>query len=136
MRFFHRKKKQTPTVIIIALIDVLIVLLIFMMVTTTVKNQPAVRLALPEARQAAEGAAGDNLIVTIEPEAPHLYIGALPVTFDRLQAELAAAVAKNPKLSVTLNADTQVPWGQIVRIMDASKAAGIQSVNARIRQTP
>ena len=52
MRFFVRKRRQTPTVIIVALIDVLIVLLIFLIVTPTFKQQPSLRLALPESSQA------------------------------------------------------------------------------------
>jgi len=56
MRFFVRKRKQTPTVIIVALIDILIVLLIFLMVTTTFKQQPALRLALPESTQSQKSA--------------------------------------------------------------------------------
>ena len=52
MRFYIRKRRQAPAVIIVALIDILIVLLIFLMVTTTFKQQPALKLALPESSQA------------------------------------------------------------------------------------
>jgi biopolymer transport protein ExbD len=65
MQFNVHKRRQTPTVIIISLIDVLLVVLIFLMVTTTFKQQPAVRLALPESRQAKPGATENALVVTI-----------------------------------------------------------------------
>ena len=52
MRFVIRKRRSTPTIIIVALVDVLIVLLIFLMVTTTFKQQPGLKLALPESSQA------------------------------------------------------------------------------------
>ncbi len=40
--------------------DVLIVLLIFLMVTTTFKQQPSLRLALPESSQAQKEGANEN----------------------------------------------------------------------------
>ena len=66
MRFYVRKRRQVPAVIIVALIDVLIVLLIFLMVTTTFKQQPALKLALPESSQAQKSGANESapLIVT------------------------------------------------------------------------
>ncbi len=70
MRFFVRKRRQTPTVIIVALIDILIVLLIFLMVTTTFKQQPALRLALPESSQAQKSGANETppLVVSVDAE--------------------------------------------------------------------
>jgi biopolymer transport protein ExbD len=74
MNFSIRKRRQTPTVIIVALIDVLIVLLIFLMVTTTFKQQPSLRLALPESTQAQKSGANENntvLIVSIDEHGTH-----------------------------------------------------------------
>ena len=66
MQFATRKRRGTPAVIIVSLIDVLIVVLIFLMVTTTFKQQPALKLALPESNQQKTGATADALIVTIQ----------------------------------------------------------------------
>ena len=55
---------------------------------------------------------------------------ALPVTADRLKSELAARSAKNPKLKLAISADKSAPFGQIVKIMDAAKAAKVEAVNA------
>src|ERR1043166_4552353 len=97
MRFFVRKRKQMPAVIIVALIDVLIVLLIFLMVTSTFKQQPALRLALPESSQAQKTGANENapLIVTIDAQG-NLRWGtdARPITADQLKAELASQAGK------------------------------------------
>ncbi|NDD39996.1 MAG: biopolymer transporter ExbD [Verrucomicrobia bacterium] len=48
MQFTVRKRRNPPAVIIVSLIDVLMVVLIFLMVTTTFRQQPAVKLTLPE----------------------------------------------------------------------------------------
>src|SRR6266550_9483278 len=101
MRFFVRKRKQTPTVIIVALIDILIVLLIFLMVTTTFKQQPSLRLALPESTQAQKSGASESapLVVSVDAQG-NLRFGSesTPVTFDRLRSELAVRAATNAEV--------------------------------------
>jgi biopolymer transport protein ExbD len=133
MRFFVRKRRQAPAVIIVALIDVLIVLLIFLMVTTTFKQQPALRLALPESSQSQNTGANENapLIVSIDAKGI-LRFGpdALPVTEERLKEELLAQVAKDPNVKLAISADKEAPFGQIVKVMDAAKAAKIKMINA------
>ena len=133
MRFIVRKRRGAPAVIIVALIDVLIVLLIFLMVTTTFKMQPALKLALPESSQAQKSGANETppLIISIDKDG-NLRLGEqnLPVTLDSLRHELLARVEKDPELRVALSADKAAPFGQIVRVMDATKEAKIRMVSA------
>ena len=133
MRFYTRKRKQTPTIIIVALIDVLIVLLIFLMVTTTFKQQPALRLALPESTQAQKTGASETapLIVSIDAKG-NLRLGTdnLPVTDARLKEELLARIAKDAQLKLAISADKNAPFGKIIKVMDAAKEAHISRVNA------
>ncbi|MGO8925768.1 MAG: ExbD/TolR family protein [Limisphaerales bacterium] len=133
MRFYLRKRRQAPAVIIVALIDILIVLLIFLMVTTTFKQQPALKLALPESSQAQKTGANEAppVVVSIDPKGIlRLGADATPVTVERLQAELLADAAKGPDVKLAISADTAAPFGVIVKVMDAAKAAGIKVVNA------
>jgi biopolymer transport protein ExbD len=130
MRFYVRKRKQAPAVIIVALIDILIVLLIFLMVTTTFKQQPALKLALPESSQAQKTGANEaeRLDVSIDPKG-NLRFGpdARLVTIERLKEELRAAVTKNPDLKLAIRADKTAPIGQVIKVMDASKEAKLKS---------
>jgi biopolymer transport protein ExbD len=130
MRFVIPKRRQPPAVIIVALIDVLIVLLIFLMVTTTFKQQPALKLALPESTQALKTGATKKppLVITIAANGS-LYLEQLPVTLDRLKSEFAARAAVNPQLHLAISADTTAPVGQIVKVMDAAKESGLKAVN-------
>lgn len=133
MRFFNRKRRQPPAIIIVALIDILIVLLIFLMVTTTFKQQPALKLALPESSQALKSGAHENapLVVTIEATGTlRLGADALPVTADALKDKLVAAVAATPDLKMAISADTKAPFGQVVKVMDAAKEAKIKYISA------
>ena len=137
MRFKVHKRRQPPAVIIVALIDVLIVLLIYLMVTTTFKQQPAMRLALPESSQAKKSGAQEDapLLVSIDTKGVfRLGMDAKPVTDERLKEELMAAVAKTPDLKLAISADKDAPFGQIVKVMDAAKEAKIRVVSAFTRQ--
>lgn len=117
--------------IIISLIDVLIVVLIFLIVTTTVRQQPAVKLSLPESSQKKTGATENNpLEITIPKQGP-IYLRKDPVTMDQLQNALSEAAKQDPKVAVYINADTDAPFGQIIKVMDATKAAHITSVSAK-----
>jgi len=107
------------------------VLLIFLMVTTTFKQQPALKLVLPASRQAKQGGGENphNLIVTVAREEPYFYLGKHPITADRLQQELRATAARDPEVSLSLQPDTGAPWGQVLKVWDAAKLAGIRSIH-------
>jgi len=130
MRFYTRQRRQAPAVIIVALIDILIVLLIFLMVTTTFKQQPALKLALPESSHAQKTGANEAapLVVSIDPQG-NLRLGAdaTPVTLERLKEKVLAAVAKKPDLKLAISADKAAPIGQVIKVMDVSKEANLQT---------
>jgi biopolymer transport protein ExbD len=133
MQFRAHRRRQAPTVIIVALIDVLIVLLIFLMATTTFRQQPALRLALPETSQAHKAGANEAapLIISID-EKGVLRLGAeaRPVTPDQLKDELVSQVGSKPDLKIAIAADKSAPFGEIIKVMDAAKEAHIKIVNA------
>ncbi len=133
MQFRAHRRRQAPTVIIVALIDVLIVLLIFLMVTTTFRQQPALRLALPESSQAHKTGANEDapLVVTVD-EKGNIRFGpdAHPVTPDQLKTELVSLSEKKPDLKLAISADKSAPFGEIIKVMDAAKEAHLKLVNA------
>jgi biopolymer transport protein ExbD len=141
MRFYSHKRRQPPAIIIVALIDVLIVLLIFLMVTTTFKQQSAMKLALPESSQGEKTGASEDapLVVSIE-KTGNLRLGAstdaMPLTIENLRSELLSRVAKNPELKVAINADTDAPFGKIVKVTDVVKDAKVKSLSAYIKEAP
>jgi biopolymer transport protein ExbD len=133
MQFATRKRRGTPAVIIVSLIDVLIVVLIFLMVTTTFKQQAALKVVLPKSNQPKTGAttAEAEVIVTIPRSGP-LYFKGDPVTFEKLQQRLKEAAAANSNMTLAIRADTDAPWGQVVKVRDAASAANIRVVNASV----
>ena len=132
MHFAVRKRRQSPAVIIVALIDVLVVLVIFLVVTTTFKQQPALKITLPQSTQAKKAGANENppTIVFIAANGD-LRLGneATPVTSDRLRQELQQLSAGKTNFTVALSADEKAPVGQAVRVMDIVRELGIRAVS-------
>lgn len=131
MRFTTQKRKRTPSVIIVSLIDVLLVVLIFLMVTTTAKKaESALKLTLPQSREAKPGTTETKpFIIQVSTNYPYIFIGDRPVTSDGLQNELMTAVKKDPQLKVLVKGDKRTPWEEIVKVIDASKLAQVGSLN-------
>jgi biopolymer transport protein ExbD len=133
MRFLVRKRRTAPAVIIVALIDVLVVLLIFLMVTTTFKQQPSLKLALPESSQAQKSGADEHppLVVNIDTNGGFRFgPDNLPLTREQLRSQLQAKVAKEPEVKLAIRADKKAPWDSIVAVMDIAKEAKIKNMSA------
>src|SRR4051812_44551173 len=113
----RRPRHRVPSVIIVSLIDVLLVVLIFLMVSTTFKKaEPMLKLALPESKEAKPGASDAKpFIIYVSTNAPFFYLGERPVTLDRLQSDLTAAVKQDPQLKVLIKADRRSPIGESIK---------------------
>jgi biopolymer transport protein ExbD len=136
MRFLHKKRARTPAVIIVSLIDVLLVVLIFLMVTTTAKQiEPTLKLNLPDSKEAKPGESSNKdkpFTILVATNFPYFFIGERgdrATTLDKLQAELTDAVKKDPNLKVAVRADKMAPFGEIVKLIDATKVAHVGSLN-------
>ncbi len=133
MKFLIRKRRPAPAIIIVALIDVLIVLVIFLLVTTTFKQQPALKLTLPDSSQALKSGANENPPFIVNIDAQGMFrVGSdgLPVTLDQLQGRLRDEASKNPQAKLAMRADKNAPWGKIVSVIDAASAAHMKILGA------
>ena len=52
----------------------------------------------------------------------------------KLEAELRAKVRENPNVVLAIRSDTEAPVGQLVKVMDAAKAAHVKAVTAYTKQ--
>jgi biopolymer transport protein ExbD len=137
MRFMTRQRRRTPQVIIVSLIDVLLVVLIFLMVSTTFKEDKpgALKIALPEAKAAQPGSSDAKpFVVLVATNFPYFFIGDRPMTPDRLQSELEAAVKRDPRLKLDVRADKQAPVGEMVKVLDIAKLVKVASINVVVEK--
>ena len=128
MRFKVAKQRKTPPIIIIALVDVLVVLLIFLVVTTTFKTHPAFKMALPESQTAQQGNnTVTNIIINVPRGTNIFFVGSEPYDDIKLTEYLTQRTKLTPDIGVSIRADNDAPFGQIVKLMDVLKNSNVRN---------
>jgi biopolymer transport protein TolR len=108
------------------LVDVMLVLLIIFMVTAPIIQQ-GVQVSLPRVKAAALPGKDEQFIVSITRDR-QIYLNDTRITTDALTEKLTAIAHERPDREVFIRADDQVPYGDVIRMMAAIKAAGIDNV--------
>lgn len=130
MVFRERKRHKAVELNVISLVDVLFLLLIFFMLTSTFKRAGELQLNLPESSTAgptAAAGAAENVDLVLT-ERGTLMLDGAPMTFETLPAGLRTLGVRRPGAQIMIQAETGVPLGQIVRILDAVRTAGFKGV--------
>lgn len=127
MQFYTRKKR--PLIInIVSLIDILTLLLIFFLVTTTFKKQePKVQIKLPESSTAQKSEETRPLIIIYATKNQQVLLGEKEVPLNSLANILKKEKDENKVFA--LKADTDIPLGFFVKVLDASKEAGLDNLS-------
>jgi len=113
------------------LVDVMLVLLIIFMVTTPML-QRGTDVQLPQAQQ-SEPKEEQRLTLTLTREG-RLYLNNEEIPRPRWRARLAELPRQGERV-VHFRGDSQVSYGLVIEVMDAVKAAGIETVGM-ITQLP
>lgn len=127
---FYTKKRRTPIINIISLIDIFCILLIFSLATTTFKkSEPVVQIDLPESASAKETTEKrvEPVVITATKDLS-LTIDGQSVPITGLGAKLKELKPNTPQ-GFVLKADKGVPLGFFVKVLDASREAGIDNLN-------
>ncbi|MEI6246376.1 MAG: biopolymer transporter ExbD [Acidobacteriota bacterium] len=110
------------------LVDVMLVLLIIMMVIAPMLQQ-GVPVELPAAVNSTDKPdTSDQTIVNIDRQG-ELYVNSLPVTEAQLIDRVKGALEGKKEHIVYLKGDKETKYGQIMKMMDALRAAQIESVS-------
>jgi len=105
------------------LVDVVLVLLIIFMVTATYIVRASIDVELPRAARGGE-AVGSILSVVVTSRG-ETFLGGVLVGEEALVARARAAVAEDAGTRVILSADRAALHGDVVRVIDLVKGAGV-----------
>lgn len=114
------------------MIDVVFQLILFFLVSTTFAILPGIKLNLPESRT-AEGVGTQGITITAE-ENGVLFFNDKEVSMATLGTELLSydtGDTKKEEFPVTLEADSEVTNGTIVKIFDVIRENGYCVINLR-----
>lgn len=104
--------------------DILFILMFFFLIISTLANPNVIKMSNPKAT--SETKAKQSVIVSIDKN-KQVFVGQEKIIFDSLESVLKTRlppVVDSIKPAVVINADSQVSWGDIVRIMEVAKKLG------------
>jgi biopolymer transport protein ExbD len=108
-----------------ALVDVMLVMLITFMITAPMM-QGGVDVELPRA-EARPLSPKEGMVITVN-QSGRIFIDQTPVSYTDFRATFRSLVTTRKPGGVYLQADSRVPYGQVVRVLAVIRTAGVQNV--------
>ena len=105
------------------LVDVMLVLLIIFMITAPMLQQ-GLDVNLPVASGTSQTEQEEQLILTVTKQG-EIFLNQTAYKLEALLPKLRALYQARPDRDVFLRADSSVPYGTVVQVMDEVKKAGI-----------
>jgi biopolymer transport protein ExbD len=130
MNFRRGKQREEPEINLVPMIDVMLVILIFLMITTTYSKYTELQINLPTANAEKQPERPNEITVLVNAQGAYT-INKAPVAFtsvDQLAQEMrrAGATLKDPV--VVISADAKATHQSVIRIMEASRSAGLSQI--------
>lgn len=130
MNFQRGKAKEAPEINLVPLIDVMMVILIFLMITTTYSKYTELQINLPTADAEKQLERFNEVTVLVNAQGQYV-VNKAPVAFtsvEQLAGELrrASGALKDPV--VVISADATATHQSVVRVMEASRLAGLSQI--------
>jgi biopolymer transport protein ExbD len=122
------KKGAMANINITPYIDILLVLLIIFMVITPIK-QMDLDVKIPQTSDSKVDAAPDpSVIVVSVGEAAQIAVNQEPTTINDLGAKLQDIYSKRANKNMFVSASAKLPYGDVVKVIDIAKGAGVQEI--------
>jgi biopolymer transport protein ExbD len=119
--------KKKPRIEIIPMIDTMFFLLVFFMIATlSMTIQHGMPVSLPIAKSSTDSIE-EHVSLTLTREGT-LFYNKEAITLQILETRLANLRRTASKPSLLINADEQVPHGQVIKVMDLIRLSGITSM--------
>jgi biopolymer transport protein TolR len=108
------------------LVDVcLVLLIIFMVVVPALVN--GVPVNLPKVQGEPVPDAQRQLAITVKDDGT-VYVGSVVVRQEQVASEIERIHLQSPERSVAVRGDQRVAYGEVVKVLDACRAAGFSDV--------
>jgi biopolymer transport protein ExbD len=127
MNFQRGKGKEPLEINLVPLIDVMMVILIFLMITTTYSKYTELQINLPSADAEKQLERASEITVLVNAQGRYV-INRNPIAFrgvEQLAEELKRAAGTLKEPVVVISADAAATHQSVVRVMEASRLAGL-----------
>ena len=130
MNFQRGKEKEPLEINLVPMIDVMLVILIFLMITTTYSKYTELQINLPSAQAERQAERPNEIAVLVNAQGQYV-INRTAVAFrsvDQLAEELKRAGAALKEPVVVISADAAATHQSVIRVMEASRLAGLAQI--------
>lgn len=130
MNFQRGREKEPLEINLIPMIDVMLVILIFLMITTTYSKYTELQISLPTAQADKQPERPDEVTVLVNAQGQYV-VNRAAVPFrgvEQLADELRRAAASQTDPIVVISADAAATHQSVVRVMEASRLAGLSQI--------
>jgi len=121
----HGRLEPSAEINVTSLVDVCLTLLVIFMITAPML-QGGVEVSVPRARTQSVPS-NEGVIVTVDRQGG-VFIGQQAVRWEEFERRFAEAVRAAGARNVYLRADQGVPYGRVVQVLGAMKAADVATV--------
>ena len=125
--FQNLMDEEEATIDMTPMLDVVFIKLIFFIVTASFVKEAGIDVNRPEAATAVKKDRA-NILVAISAKG-EIWINKRKVDVRAVQANIERLYAENPQGTVVIQADRKATTDVLIKVMDASRAAGIQDVS-------
>ncbi len=128
MKIISPRPKRRARIVIIPLIDIMFFLLAsFMMVALEMSKSENIKVNLPPATQSRQDYRPDMVNIAVD-KSGAVWLEKKPISLTDLAAVLSARFHANPDLPVYISGDRDTRHGDMVKVYQTVRAAGIQQV--------
>lgn len=127
MIIFPRSRKRALIIGVIPLIDVAFFLLIFFMVAGTIEKFEVIPVEPPKAESSK--LVDEGHIVILLGKRDEVVVGDELVSLEKMESTVKGLLRENPAKVITIKADGSIPAERMLKVMDALKRAGAQSLS-------
>jgi len=122
------KMKSLSEINVTPLVDVALTLLIVFMITAPLLQQ-GLPVNLPEASAPALKRAKEDIVLTVQNNGS-IYIGddKIMIPMDEVEGRLSAIFSQKQQKDLFIKADTDLRYGDVIRIMSIAKKAGVDRI--------
>jgi len=137
MNFQRGRAREEPEINLVPMIDVMLVILIFLMITTTYSKYTELQINLPTADAEKQLERPGEVSVVVNAQGQYV-VNRTPVAFtsvEQLAGELRRAGAGLREPVVIISADASATHQSVVRVMEASRVAGLSQITFTTQST-
>ena len=137
MNFQRGKYREEPEINLVPMIDVMLVILIFLMITTTYSKYTELQINLPTADAEKQPERPNEVTVLVNAQGQYV-INKSPVAFasvEQLAEELRRASGALRDPVVVISGDASATHQAVVRVMEASRIAGLSQITFTTQAT-